>query len=181
MSKLLLSLIALSAFAYASTHGVGALGDANVDIDHSTDIVQRTVNFLLFAGVLYYLLAEPVKNFFSGRSQDIADELEKVQEKLRESKREKEKANLKVEEAEAFAKELMISSKKENELISDKMMKQCESDLEVMGKQNQALMELDKRNMVREVVTEVMEEVLSKDNASLGKDEMAQIIMKKVA
>ena len=50
-----------------------------------TDIVQRTVNFLLFAGLVWYLVGEPVKNYFASRSQGISDELKKVQEKLNES------------------------------------------------------------------------------------------------
>jgi F-type H+-transporting ATPase subunit b len=170
----------LSAYVYASSQGV-ELDYANADIDHSTDIVQRTVNFVLFAAVLYYLLAEPVKNFFSGRSQGIADELDKVQEKLRESKREKEQAESKIVEAEKFAKDLLATSKKENELINDKMMKNCESELEVLQKQNRALMELEKRQMVREVVSEIMNEVLTEGDTSLSKEDMAQIIMKKVA
>ena len=49
-----------------------------------TDIIQRTVNFLIFAGIVYYLIAEPVKAYFTGRTQGIADELEKVQNRLKE-------------------------------------------------------------------------------------------------
>ena len=30
-----------------------------------TDIVQRTVNFIIFAGILWYLLADKIKAFFA--------------------------------------------------------------------------------------------------------------------
>ena len=60
-------------------------------------------------------------------------------------------------------------------------MKQCEADLENITKQNVALMELEQRKMVREVVGTIMGEVLSEESAGFDKEAMAQIIMKKVA
>lgn len=170
MSKILFTLLIMSGYAFASGGGEGG-----------TDIVQRTLNFLIFAGILYWLLAEPIKGFFTGRSQSIADELDKVQERLRESKRAKEAAEQKIEEARKFAEDLMESAKKENKLVNDKIMLQCETELENVQKQAVSLMNMEQRRMVREVVDEVMHDVLAQDNAAFDKDAMAQIIMKKVA
>jgi F-type H+-transporting ATPase subunit b len=171
MGKIIVTVLLLSAYLFGSDAGAEA----------STDIVQRTINFLIFAGILFYVLAEPLKNYFSGRSSGIADELEKVQERLRESKRLKEAAEHKIEEAERFASELAESSKKENKILSDKIFAQCEQDLEVIAKQNGALMELDKRKMVREVVSELMSDVMNRSNEALGKEAMTEILKKKVA
>ena len=171
MGKIIVTVLLLSAYLFGSDAGAEA----------STDIVQRTVNFLIFAGILFYVLAEPLKNYFSGRSSGIADELEKVQERLRESKRLKEAAEHKIEEAERFASELAESSKKENKILADKILAQCEQDLEVIAKQNSALMELDKRKMVREVVADVMNDVMNSSSEALGKEAMTEILKKKVA
>jgi F-type H+-transporting ATPase subunit b len=171
MGKIIVTVLLLSAYLFGSDAGA----------EGSTDIVQRTVNFLIFAGILFYILAEPVKNYFSGRSAGIADELEKVQERLRESKRLKEAAEHKIEEAMRFASELSDSSKKENKILSDKILAQCEQDLEIISKQSAALMELDKRKMVREVVAEVMNDVMNSSTESLGKEAMTEILKKKVA
>lgn len=171
MGKIIVTVLLLSAYLFGSEAGAEA----------STDIVQRTVNFLIFAGILFYVLAEPLKNYFSGRSSGIADELEKVQERLRESKRLKEAAEHKIEEAERFASELAESSKKENKILADKILAQCEQDLEVIAKQNSALMELDKRKMVREVVADVMNDVMNSSSEALGKEAMTEILKKKVA
>lgn len=171
MSKIIVTVLMLSAYLFGSDAGA----------EGSTDIVQRTVNFLIFAGILFYILAEPVKNYFSGRSAGIADELEKVQERLRESKRLKEAAEHKIEEAERFASELAESSKKENKILNDKILAQCEQELEIIAKQNDALMELDRRKMVREVVSEVMNDVMNSSGEALGKEAMTEILKKKVA
>jgi len=171
MKKILLTIILLSSalFANEAAH------------DGGTDIVQRTVNFLLFAGIIYYLIAEPIKAYFSGRSQGIADELDKVQEKLKESKAAKESALVKVEEAKKFAADLLESSKKENKILNEQIMAQCEADLENISKQNITKMDFEQRSMVREIVSDIMNEALNEQNSSIDKAAMAQIIMKKVA
>ena len=171
MGKIIVTVLLLSAYLFGS--------DAHAE--GSTDIIQRTVNFLIFAGIMVYILAEPVKNYFGGRSAAIANELEKVQERLRESKRLKEAAEHKVEEAERFAAELAESSKKENKILADKILVQCEQELEIIAKQNDVLMELEKRKMVREVVAEVMNDVMNSSNEALGKEAMTEILKKKVA
>jgi len=146
-----------------------------------TDIVQRTVNFLLFAGLIWYLIAEPAKNYFAARSQGIADELQKVQDKLNESITLKKDVLSKISEAEKFAEELVTISKKENKILNDNIMLQCDSDLEIMVKQNTSLMEFEQRRMVRTVVEDVLNEVLSQSSDDFDKEAMANVILKKVA
>jgi F-type H+-transporting ATPase subunit b len=170
MKKILFALLMTSGYVFAS-------GGAATD----TDIMQRTVNFLIFAGILYYLLADIIKNFFVGRSKGIADELEQIQERLRESKRAKEAAELKIEEAKKFAEELKELSKKENKILNDKILQQCDTEMETIQKQSMTLMDLEQRQMIRDVVNEVMEDLFDQESAAFDKEAMAQIIMKKVA
>ena len=171
MGKLLITVLMLSAYLFGS----------DAAAEGSTDIVQRTVNFLIFAGILYYILAEPIKNYFGGRSEGIASELDKVQERLRESKSIKEAAEHKIEEAERFVNELNEITKKECKILGDKVLAQCDLDVEVMQKQSSSLMALEKRQMVRSVVNEVMGDVMSASDASMGSDAMTDILKKKVA
>ena len=171
MSKILLPLLFVSASLFASEHAA----------DAGTDIVQRTVNFVIFAGILWYLLAEPVKNYFGGRSKSIADELQKVQERLRESKQAKEVAEAKINEARNLAEEIMKAASKEGKILNEKILKQCDADIENLQKQSVALMALEQRKMVRQLVDEIMADVLTRESSALDKEAMAGIIMKKVA
>jgi len=173
VSKILLPLLFVSASLFAAGHGA--------ESEAGTDIVQRTVNFVIFAGILWYLLAEPVKNYFGGRSQEIADELQKVQDRLRESKQAKETAEAKIVEAEKLAEEIMAAASKEGKILNEKILKQCDVDVENLQKQSVALMDLEQRKMVRELVDEIMDEVLAQEGSALDKEAMANIIMKKVA
>ena len=171
MSKILLPLLFVSVSLFANEHAAEA----------GTDIVQRTVNFVIFAGILWYLLADPIKNFFNGRSQDIANELQKVQDRLKESKQAKEAAEGLIVDANKLAEEIVATASKEGKVLNEKILTQCDTDLENMSKQGGAGMELEQRKMVRNLVDEIMSDVLAQESSALDKDAMASIIMKKVA
>ena len=170
MSRILVILLMISTYALAS------------DAEHgATDIVQRTVNFVLFAGLVWYLVAEPAKNYFASRSQAIADDLKRVQEKLNESVALKKEALVKISEAEKFAEDLQHSSKKENKIINDNIMSQCDVELEAVGRQHLSLIDFEKRNMVRDVVEDIIKETLGQASQSFDKEAMANVLLKKVA
>lgn len=172
MSRILVFMLMISTYALASSGNAEHAG---------TDIVQRTVNFLLFAGLIWYLVAEPVKNYFASRSQSIADEMKKVQDKLKESVSLKKDALAKVTAAEKFAADLVVNSKKENKVINDTIMAQCDADIEILVKQQAVLVEFEQRKMVRSVVENTLKEVLSQSDDSFDKEAMANVILKKVA
>jgi F-type H+-transporting ATPase subunit b len=80
--------LAGTAWASGGEHGHGAIDPAKLD-----DLLWRTVNFVVFAAVLYKLAARPIKEFFSKRKTDISTEIQdletqkiKVQKALREAK-----------------------------------------------------------------------------------------------
>ena len=60
--------------------------------DGGYDIVPRTINFIIFAAILYYLIANPVKNAYKGRIEGIAARLDNIEQKLKESKAKKDDA-----------------------------------------------------------------------------------------
>jgi len=60
-----------------------------------TDFLPRLVNFIIFAAILYYFVADLIKNFFTGRSKEISSKLEEVQNRLKATKK-KQKRMLKL-------------------------------------------------------------------------------------
>jgi len=72
-------LLAGVAAASEAAHGGGHGG---ISPEKIQDIIWRTVNFVVFAGILIKLVAKPAKNFFGQRSQDVAASLEELEEKL---------------------------------------------------------------------------------------------------
>ena len=62
----------------------------------STDIIPRTINFLIFAAIMYYYVADAAKEWYLGRKNEIATKLDSIQVKLKESNSKKEIALAKV-------------------------------------------------------------------------------------
>ena len=170
MSRILVLMLMISTYALAS------------DAEHAgTDIVQRVVNFILFVGLIWYLVAEPAKNYFASRSQNIANDLKKVQEKLNESIALKKDALSKISDAEKYVEELKAISKKENKIINDNIMLQCDSELEAVAKQHASVVEFEQRKMVRDVVEDIIKETLSQSSENFDKKAMANVLLRKVA
>jgi F-type H+-transporting ATPase subunit b len=59
-------------------------GHGGISAEKMQDLLWRTVNFVVFAGILIYLVAKPAKNFFAKRTQDVATSLEEMAAKQAE-------------------------------------------------------------------------------------------------
>jgi F-type H+-transporting ATPase subunit b len=147
----------------------------------ATDIIPRAVNFLIFVGILYYLIADKVKAAFVGRINGIKADMDKVQELLKESKKKKEDAQAKVEKAKKIAEDLIVSANKEAKAISEKIDQNVKVDIENLIKHQVESMELEKRKVVKSVAQEVIEELLKDDAINISNEKIVDIIKKKVA
>jgi F-type H+-transporting ATPase subunit b len=146
-----------------------------------TDYWPRVVNFLIFAGLLYYLIAEPVKSFFKGRSEAIASRLREIEERLRAAKEEKQEAQTRYEESVKKAEEIVEDAKKEAELLAEKIAAQCEQELEVLEKQYREKIELEERKAYREAIDEVLKENITTDDIMIDAKKVIDIVSKKAA
>lgn len=170
--KQILAVVALlPLFAVASEHAA----------EGGTDIVARTVNFLIFAAIIYYLIADKVKAFFRERTSGIAKQLTEVEEKLGAIKAEKEAALKEAEEAKTKAKELIEIAKKEAVALSEKIEEDAKSEIEHLKKALEERMEIEEKKMTKGVVAEVIDEMFTSGKVSLSNEEFVNIIKKKVA
>ena len=146
-----------------------------------TDIVQRTVNFIIFAGILWYLLADKIKAFFANRTLSIQAELDKVQETLKASQDKFSDAEKKLEEAKKIATDIIEGAKADIDSVKQKVATAVDSDITNLNKNLEEMMKVETSKAKKEVVTEVLEELLSSENIKLTQQELANIVLKKVA
>lgn len=146
-----------------------------------SDIVERVINFIMFVAILYYLLADRIKEFFVGRKNQIAEELELVQQRLKESKKKKEEAEMKLQSAKKAAEEIIASAKKEVSVIKEQGEASKKQTLENLAHSYHENMDLEKKKAQREVVREIVEDLFSDSGMQMEDDGYAQIILKKVA
>ena len=146
-----------------------------------TDLVQRTVNFIIFAGILWYILADKIKAFFAERSLSIQGELDKVQDTLKASQDKVKDAQKKLEEAKKIATEIIDGAKADIDSVKQKVATAVDSDIVNLNKNLEEMMKVETSKAKKEVVTEVLKELLSSENIKLTQQELANIVLKKVA
>lgn len=76
------------------------------------DVLWRSINFILFFGILLYLLKGPAKAAYQGRIDGIASRLEANQKILKESAARKEQAKKDLQDAKVQGAALIETAKK---------------------------------------------------------------------
>lgn len=171
MKKILLLGLALVPVAIFAAEG------AETDYD----IVQRAVNFIIFAGILWYLLADKIKAFFADRTLSIQAELDKVQETLKASQDKVADAEKQLEDAKKLAAEIVEGAKADIDSVKQKVADAVDSDIANLEKNLEEMMKVETSKAKRQIVAEVLDELLKSDNIKLTQDELANIVLKKVA
>ena len=164
MKKLLL--ILMGVFLFAS-------GDAE------TDIVVRVINFLIFAAILWYLLADKVVEFFRKRKEKIAKTFQEVEDRLKNTKEQKEMLKTRVEEAKAKANEIVEDSKKEAEFIYNSIIREAKEEIELYKKHFKEFKEIEIKKAKKEAIKEFIEDIIK--DIHITSEDAAKIVLKKVA
>ena len=165
------------------TLGLVAVGlFANEHTAHATisdsDFIPRLVNFIIFAGILWYLLADKIKTFYSDRSNAIASRFEEVENKLKESKLEKEALKAQVEEAHKKAEEIIKTAQKEVDIIKNQTLEVAKNEISMLNRQFEDFKTYEEAKVKKEVVESYLKD-LTKD-IHLSSEEVATIVTKKV-
>ncbi|MEO1923206.1 MAG: F0F1 ATP synthase subunit B [Nautiliaceae bacterium] len=163
MKKLLLVLSGVALFASEAASG-------------GTDIIPRTINFLIFVALLWYLVGDKVKRFFAERRESIAKKFQEIEEKLKESKARKEALKAELEETKKLAEEIIKTARKEAELVESKIKAQVEEEITLLQKHFEEFKESEIRKTKQEAVKEFMEEILK--DVHITSEDAAKLILK---
>jgi len=177
----LLSLLVVPAILLASGHADGETSRYFAQTGRESDFFPRIINFTIFAALLYYLLANPIKAFFKGRSEGIAAQLKEIEEKLQAAKDEKKEAQVRLEESEKKADQIIADAKQEAVILAQKIAESNQNDLDNMVKQLEEKIALEERKSAREAIDEVLSENITNDDIMLDETKVVDIISKKVA
>ena len=182
MKKLvLLSLLMVPAVLLASGHTDGEVTRYFTQTGRETDFLPRIVNFTIFVSLLYYLIANPIKNFFKGRREGIAAQLREIEDKLQAAKDEKKDAQTRLDESDKKADQIIADAKKEATLLAQKITEANENELVLMEKQLEEKMTLEERRSAREAIDEILSDNITNDDIMIDEAKVVDIISKKVA
>ena len=177
----LLSLLVVPAILVASGHADAEVTRYMTQTGRENDFWPRVVNFTIFVALLYYLLANPIKDFFKGRSAGIAAQLSEIEEKLQAAKDEKKEAEARLEASEKKAEEILVDAQAEAVLLADKIATANENELKALEKQLDEKMALEERKSARAAIDEVLGENITAEDINIDVNKVVDIIAKKVA
>lgn len=109
--------------------GAEAAGEhGGVTPEKIADLIWRTVNFLVFAGILGYLLVKkfPIKDFFAKRSQEIAQSLGELEAKKAAAAQALKEAEARLAQVEAERDKIIRQFVEEGEKEKAKIIEKAE-------------------------------------------------------
>jgi F-type H+-transporting ATPase subunit b len=172
----------LAGVAGASEAAHGAIDPAKV-----TDLILRTLNFLVFAGILIKLVAKPAKNFFAKRSQDIAQSLEELEAQKAAAAQALAEAQAKLAQVAAERDRIIQQYISEGELEKAKILEKAEmvaarikemAALSIEQETKKAAQDLKKE--IADLSTQLAEDLLKKKVTYADQLQLVEEYLKKV-
>ncbi len=177
----LLSLLVLPALLLASSGHSGEESRYLLLTGRENDFWPRVVNFTIFASLLFYLLANPIKNFFKDRREGISAQLKEIEAKLKAAKDAEKDAQTRLDESSKQAALIIEDAHKEAAVLTAKIAESNVNDLALMEKLLEEKMTLEERKSVRAAIDTLLTENISNDDILIDEAKVVDIITKKVA
>ena len=145
------------------------------------DIVARTFHFVLFAGILYYFIKNPIKNAYKGRIEAIEKKMTQSRNKILEAQRKEEEARAKAEKMKIQAAEFIENGKVEAKLLKEKIERDAEAAIKILNDSFAEQKEFARRDSVRKTVASVLDNAFSDKDIAVSEQALVDIIKKKVS
>ena len=157
-------------------------GSEHHDVSMSnSDFFYRVLNFTIFAGLIYYLVANPIKDFFKNRSADIANRIKEIDAKLQESKNEAKLAEENLAKSQERAKEIIADAKDESIILAKNIEKKSEEILLSLEKQFEDKIVVEKKKMVKTTIKKLLEDGIDSSDIAVDGSKVVSLVSKKVA
>ena len=147
----------------------------------NSDFFYRVFNFSIFAGVVYYLVANPIKDFFTGRTEGIANQLKEIEEKLQASKNDRLAAEENLEKAKSKAEEIVADAANEAKILSANIAEKNDTALNILVKQAEEKQALEAKKATRETIDNLLNDGFGNDDITVDEAKVVSLIAKKVA
>ena len=173
--------IALIATVLVPSLVLAGHGEHHAATMFNSDFFYRVLNFSVFAGLIYYLAANPIKAFFVGRTEGIAGQLEEIEEKLQASKNERLMAEENLVKAEEKVKEIVSNAGSEAKLLSTAIADKNEATLSQLEKQALEKQALESKKATKSTINAILNDGISNDDITVDETKVVSLISDKVA
>jgi len=147
----------------------------------NSDFFYRVLNFSVFVGIVYYLAANPIKAFFVGRSEAIANQLEEIETKLEASKNERLAAEENLTKAESKAKEIVTDAGNEAQRLADNIAEKNAEALTLLDKQAVEKQTLSAKKATQSTIDSLLNDGFENSDIAIDEAKVVSLISSKVA
>ncbi len=147
----------------------------------NSDFIYRVLNFSVFIGIVYYLVANPIREFFIGRRESIAKQLEEIEAKLQASKDERLLAEENVAKAEIRANEIVLDATNEAKMLADKIAEKNAQALILLEKQAIEKQALASKKAREATIKTLLNDGIDTSDITINEAKVVSLISNKVA
>jgi F-type H+-transporting ATPase subunit b len=126
LTSLFIALLPVLAFAeeHGAAHG-DAHGGAHAAGGIPASVVFQAINFVIFAGLGFYFLRKPIRNFFNGRRSNYHAALNKAEQLKRDAEQRKADIGERLRALEATSKQTLDQARAEAEAMSARILQEA--------------------------------------------------------
>ena len=175
-------ILLLESAAYASGGGEGAK-----DGNQLSNFIWKTVDFIVLVGLLYWMLAEKIKEFFVGRRKDIKESLEKSAQQKADAEKKYREYSEKLDKASAEIDGIFEMIKAQGVAEKQKIIEDAEKVAGKIKEDAQARIEQELKKASDQLRTEAVqlsvqmaEEILKRNITAKDHEAMVREYMDKV-
>lgn len=144
------------------------------------DFGWRVLNFVLFVAIIYKLAGKKIREFFSGRRQQISSELEDLENRKAKAKSKLSEVERSISDMESKRQEIIDQAKNQGESLRQGIIAKAHEDAEKIKKQARMKAEQERRQTMDALRSEMADEIV--DSAEkmikekLGKKDQEKLI-----
>ena len=154
-----------SLLSFSACAGGEKGGDSSV-----IDLVPPTINFLIFAAILYRLSRNPIKNHFFLLAERVAAVYEKARVRKREADERWDESERKMENFSQKATDVLSQTEKKIKDFETRHQGEMKDKITKFKEDSQTRLKAEETTLVNELNRELVETVLTKTKSSFARD-----------
>ena len=133
-ARYVVGLVAVLAVVFVSGV-VFAAGGGGGGLDKTKDIIWRTMNFVVLAGALIFLLKKPIGQALAARRQGIKDQLDDLERQKQEAEQQLSEYQQKLNQLEQEVEKIVAEYVKDGEAMKAKIIEEAKASAEKLQDQ----------------------------------------------
>ncbi len=140
-----------------------------------TNLLYRTINFIIVAGILYYVLNKKFIAFFSGRTSSIETELKNLDDKRQEAEENLKAVEKSIANLEAEKSKILEDARTQGNRLKDEILAEAAKTAARIQEQAKMTAEQEVRQTLATIRGQIAEQIINEAQALIDKQLTTQV------